>query len=198
MGSLTRPHLCQAKSVSEARRQFDAEVLRKQPQILAVADPGRIAQVMAELELRRKATNPAPGDKPDAGKPIRGISAEGAFPKRLPGVASPVKDDGVEVDATLVGSAQDQARWQTGLSVRVMDVAEDSESSMSCLAVGLRNNEVEVLVWTRLLANERVNAPAAIDPTVDVVLCEALEHFEHGLPVHHAAQRRMMLAARTI
>src|ERR1700682_4278880 len=79
--------------------------------------------------------------------------------------------------------------------------------TLSCIACGFHrrgvdravcsgDRDVEIVVLTRLMAEQRINAPAAVEPHVDPVLFEPVEELDDIRGVHHR-HRPIMLPTRS-
>ena len=102
----------------------------------------------------------------------------------LPAVALDVEDERMEVDlpATLV--AHDESRRKPGIRRRIVAEFKALESRSRGLEQGAIEGEVEVRMWPRLLANERVDTPAAVDPGEHSRLFEGVKDVEDVLLRH--------------
>lgn len=63
--------------------------------------------------------------------------------------------------------------------------SEVSQRGLNTRKIILSNNEVEILMWTSLSANERVNPPAAIEPYRDLFALKAIKYGYHITRLHH-------------
>lgn len=70
----------------------------------------------------------------------------------------------VEIDAPIPRIAHDEARRQLGFD---HGEAEKRERVLRRFRIGERNDAIQVVVRPRLLPDQRVDAPAAIEPYAD-------------------------------
>jgi hypothetical protein len=88
----------------------------------------------------------------------------------LPAVAMLVERQGMTVDLSAGVILEDEARGP--FDVRATELAEDAADSLDVLGA---HAEIEIVVRARLLAQQRVDAPAALDPDVDSMLAQTAE-----------------------
>src|SRR5947207_5979110 len=119
--------------------------------------------VPPELQVGGDARNLHPADAAASAQPVaRPPVWRAAARIRLPAVAATVEDQRMRVDAP-AGSIPEKNRRRP-LGVRTPELSERfAETREVCRA----HAEVEVVVSTRLPAEQRVDAPAPLDPEVD-------------------------------
>jgi hypothetical protein len=67
--------------------------------------------------------------------------------------------------------------------------AERGKRLLGARAIASGDRQVEVVVWARLLAKERINAPAAVEPDRHPLSVEAVQYPEHLWGVHRGPHR---------
>jgi hypothetical protein len=101
------------------------------------------------------------GDSASRQKAMRRIAPGCAILKLLNATAVIVKRHRVEIDSPIVGVAHDEPRRQFILR---RDEFEGGEGGLGCLCLPERNDAVEVIMIPRLCLDQRIDAPAAIEP----------------------------------
>ena len=76
----------------------------------------------------------------------------------------PVEDHRMQVDLAAVGVDQEQPGRQPGHGSRVMGEAGSGQGLLRDGQVLARDDEIQVLVWAGLAAEQGINPPAAIQP----------------------------------
>src|SRR4029450_10808857 len=79
-------------------------------------------------------------------------------------VSPVIKADGVDVNLAALDVCQDEALWHASLDLRNPVVREHFPHAG---LMGVPHDEVEVLVFARLLADQGVYTPAAVQPYID-------------------------------
>ena len=101
-----------ARGELDGRRHRHSEPCGQQPQVVAVGGPQRVAEMMADLELRGHTAHLPSTDHTHAGQLLGRISTPGVLPKVLPAIAMPVKDDSMQINLSVSGVDQDQPSRQ--------------------------------------------------------------------------------------
>src|SRR5213593_1782845 len=70
----------------------------------------------------------------------------------------------MDVDLTTSGIAEYETSWQSWLHSRVVVESEPSERRLDLRQIAPVDRQIEIAVLPRLLSNERIDAPAAVDP----------------------------------
>lgn len=84
----------------------------------------------------------------------------------------------MEVDLTAPRALQDDPRREPWACVRGSREAEAGEGAARPVALGPLHDEIEVGVHSRLLPDERVHAPPAVDPRPNPLCLEAVEDLQ--------------------
>src|SRR5690349_12712569 len=82
----------------------------------------------------------------------------------------------MQVDDAAATVGEDDARGPAGAGILVLREAERRETQLRLPELRLVDRQVDVAVRARLLAEQRVDAPAAVDP--DAQAAERLENSE--------------------
>ncbi|MEJ7798810.1 MAG: hypothetical protein WKF42_09955 [Solirubrobacteraceae bacterium] len=110
---------------------------------------GRIALVVADLQIGGQAGDRPVTDEARAREPLRRVGTKAAVAERQPSVAGRVDLDRVQVDLATGGGDQYNAGGKTGLDRGVVPVAQRLERS-HCPGTSIaRDDEVEVVVGPR-------------------------------------------------
>jgi hypothetical protein len=153
------------------RRQRKAEPLGEQPKVAAVEVSPLVAEVVAELEHRRDAAHLATGDDARRVELARRVETPGVLADLLPPVPALVEDERMEVDLPFGRVTQDEARRLPRPRALVPPESEVRERGGAAVEIDPPNHQIEVVVVARLLAQQCVDAPPAIEPDVDPGQC---------------------------
>jgi len=129
-----------------------------------------LVQVRLDLELRRRAANPAAADRPARVEGLARPQVAPAAGLRLPAVAALVELERVEVELAPGRIAKHEGRRPLVL-IDVPKLGEDRGQPLDVLGA---DREIEVVVGPRLEGQESVDAPPAIDPPLDAGSVEAV------------------------
>jgi hypothetical protein len=101
----------------------------------------------------------------------------------LDAVACLVEAHGVDIDAAVVGRPEDEdlGRIRPRLDLGVPEVRKDDDEPRHVIDA---DDDVEVVVVARLLLEERVHAPASVDPDLDVGVLQRLDDVDNVLSPH--------------
>jgi hypothetical protein len=86
------------------------ETFAEEPDVLAVVGVQFVAEMAAELHLRRQAADALPGDFPHAGEPLRWITERGAIRLLLGAAALAIEVHRVYVNPPILGIPEDTPR----------------------------------------------------------------------------------------
>jgi len=166
------------------RRQIDSEAIRQQLHVVMIFLVGIVAKVMERLHGCRQAGDSDAGDVAESGEALSRVGGQRAVLQLLGGRTSVVKGDGMKVDAT-VSLVSDYESG--GPLVKGDGEAEHGKGITSDFGVGKRDNAVEVIVFSGLLSDQGVNAPATIQPNADPSLFQGGDHFQQTPRIHQSA-----------
>lgn len=156
-------------------------MLREETEIAAVLLIPRAPQEEAVLELRRDAANLPAADRAEAAQTLGRVQAPRAVAELLPAVALLVEDEGMKIDLAAAAITKDEAGRESRLDALVV-VKADLRQGRPRASEGLAGNgQVEVGVWARFLADEGIEAPAAVEDGLDVRGLEAREDLQDVL-----------------
>jgi hypothetical protein len=85
----------------------------------------------------------------------------------------------VELHLAAIRRPQDEASREPWLDLGSVPEAEFGKRVLGAAAVVACDRQVQVLVGTRLLSEERIDAPAAIEPDRDAGGVEAVQRLDH-------------------
>ena len=159
-------------------------MVAQQPHVGAVLRSGRVAEVGADLGPRVDATDGAPADHPgDRGRVVERAAAR----QRLVAPAVRGRRDQVQVDlATAFVGHGDGGRPPVAQDAPVAGRGQRGEHRVDRWQ---RHDQVDVRVRPGGLADQRVDAPAAVDPGLDAGGGQQVEDGEHVAGVHYSAGR---------
>ncbi len=140
--------------------------------------------MVAKLQLSRQAGHCSSLDRTDCSETLARIRTPRVLGQGLPAVAGGVEDDRMQVDAAASRALEHEARREPRLSLDIVGEAGAAENLDGLLAVVTRHDQVEILVITCPGADERVDAPASVDPEADSRGLEAVEHIDDIGSVH--------------
>ena len=90
----------------------------------------------------------------------------------------------VKIDVFAVAGVQHQTGGKSRPGGRSVAEAQRTQGGLRGLEGGLGDDEVEIVVRAGLFADQRVDAPAPIDPTLDLSVAQTIEHSKHRRPRH--------------
>jgi hypothetical protein len=91
----------------------------------------------------------------------------------------------VDVDLAVTRIAEGEPGRQAGLDAGRVLEAEMGERVLGGAAVLAGDHEIEVVVRSRLLAEQRIDAPPPVDPQLDSAGAKSIEDLEHVVTAHH-------------
>jgi hypothetical protein len=141
------------------RGQIDSEAIRKQPHVVVIFVVGFVAKVMERLHDRSQTGDADAGDVAESGEALRRVGDHRAVLQPLRGRARGVKGNGVKVD-TAVTSVSDHEPG--GQPVEGDGEPEGGKGVAGDWGVAKRDDAIEVIVFSGLLADQGVDAPATI------------------------------------
>ena len=122
---------------------------------------GLVPEVAKDLHLRRQAADGATTDPSFPREPCRRVAPVGAVLEPLDAASAVVKGDGVEIDATIIGRLHDKPGRSL---VQNQSVSKGGERALRRRRIAEGDDEIEIVVVARLLAEEGIDTPAAIQP----------------------------------
>jgi metal-dependent amidase/aminoacylase/carboxypeptidase family protein len=132
---------------------------------------------MAQLQLWGDAAHPTPCDLAAHVEAVGVVATPGPAVELLPTVPGDIVDDQVQVDLAAAAITEDEPRRQAGQDGRVVREPESAEEVTRGARIAARDYQIDVVVLARLLAEQRVDPPAAVESTVE--RRQRLEHFEN-------------------
>jgi hypothetical protein len=166
------------------RRKGHAEALGKEVHVVTVMLVPGVAQVMAKLEVGGDARDWPALDLTGAIESLGRICAPSSVRQRLPRVSIRSEDDRVEIDAAPTRVSQYQARRKPRPLLGIVHEPQAPQNGGSALTLLALDDQVEVLVLARLLAEERVHSPAAVHPEAHACGSQAIEYLHYIGSVH--------------
>ncbi len=94
----------------------------------------------------------------------------------LPAVPVLVEPERMDVDLSSAFVAQHETRGQAGLDRRIVAEADLGERALGLRELIPVDREVEIRVIPRLLPDERIDAPAAVDPYRAATTLQRAQH----------------------
>jgi hypothetical protein len=164
-------------------QQLDAEAAPQRLHVVEVHLAERVAGVAADLHLRGDAADRPAGDDAPAGEAAGLADPHLAVLHRVVAVAVVVEDDRVHVDPAVAVVAQHEAGRRPAPRQPEPPRGEHLPQARDVVQ---RDQQVQVVVRAGLLAEQRVDAPAAVDePHGDAVLLERPDHGHDVRGGHH-------------
>jgi hypothetical protein len=130
---------CDARTnwrLAEVGRQLEAEHGREHSDVGVVTLVQFVAEVVADLDLRRHARDAPPRDAAERDQPLAGIEAPATVVELLVPVSLLVEDDYVEVDLASTRITDDEARRKPRRRLRRVLEAQWGECE-TCVAEGV-------------------------------------------------------------
>jgi hypothetical protein len=146
---------------------------------------GIVTKVMEELHGRRQAGDADAGDVAESGEARRGIGGHRPVLQLLRGSARAVKRDSVKVDTSVTSVSDHKTR---GKLVEEDGELEGGKGVAGDRDVGKRDDAIEVVVVSGLLADQGVDAPATIQPDADSDAFQGGDDLEDTPCIHHVAR----------
>jgi hypothetical protein len=166
------------------QRRIAAEERREEANVVPIHVAWLVAQAVTELQFGRQAADAPLPDRAFAAQAGCRVSAPLSPTELLPAVPRVVEEHGVKVDLTPGAVAKDDARRHARLDARIVGEAEQRERALGARDLRAWQDEVEVLVRSRLSTEERVHAPAAVEPGLEARRLEPVEDGEDVLRSH--------------
>jgi hypothetical protein len=173
------------------RSKIDCEAIREQGHVVVILFVGIVAKVMESLHGRRQASDGNAVDVTEPGEVLCRIGDPRAIRQLLRCRIRGVKVDGVKVDAA-VRSVSDYEPG--GQFVEGDGDAEGGKSITSDFGVGKRDNAVEIIVFSGLLSDQGVDAPATVQSDTDPSMFQGCDDVQHTPRIHHFASNPRTIA----
>ena len=135
--------------------------------------------MMFELEFRRDTANVSGADATMPVQIWRRIADAAAVQKFLPSVPSFIECQRMEVDLTTGAVTKHEACWPP-LFRSPRELGKERWQAFDGFAP---DGQIEVIVRPGLLAEQRVHAPAAVYPPIEMGSVEPREHVQDVVPI---------------
>jgi hypothetical protein len=144
-----------------------------------------VAKVMERLHGRRQAGNADAGDVAESGEALSRVGGGRAVLQPLRGRPRGVKGDGVEVDTVVMSVSDHESGGQLGEGDAE---PEDGKGVAGDWDIRARDDAIEAVVFSGLLADQGVDTPAPIQPDADPGIFQGDDDSEETLCIHHIAR----------
>ena len=110
-------------------------------------------------------------------------------------IASAVQSVGMNIDFKSLGISENEITFPTVVA-RLLSIAASAEQFANPRNEFVRQGNVKVGVCARLLAEESIHSPAAVDVHLNAVLLKELYQIRSGAGVHERSLANLFLQSR--
>jgi hypothetical protein len=159
-----------------------------------------VADSEANLKLGGQTSHLVTGDGSGCLQVLSWVAAPGApgLGELLPAISTLIEHEWMEVDFSTVTVTENEAGRKSRFDRVIVPKAEVVEHLPDQEKVSLINSKVEIAMIPRLFANQRINAPAAVNPHVNVARLKCLQHLydifnSHAIDEHGKSSHALLL-----